>query len=227
MILRVPLLAGLMCACAVAAEPDFRPIFDGHSLTGWDGDSRYWSVRAGAIRGETTLKDLPKSNTFLIWRGGVLKDFELKLKFRIQNGNSGIQYRSRDLGKWVMAGYQAEIENSQGKVGFLYEERGRKFLARVGESVVAGADGRTRVSGLLGDRKKDFIDRGYYKEKEWNEYRIVGRGPHLEQWLNGTKTIELNDEDPARRSLEGLLGFQIHAGPPMVVEFRDILLRSQ
>lgn len=214
-------------ALAVTAfAADFQQIFDGKTLSGWDGDPRFWSAKDGVIRGETTLTALPKGNTFLLWRGGVLKDFELKLKFRIQNGNSGVQYRSKDLGKWVVAGYQAEVENTQGKVGFLYHEKGRKFLANVGEKVEIGSDGKPKVTGWLGDKKRDFIDKGYYRAKDWNEYRIVARGNHLQHFLNGTQTIDLIDNDPAGRAMEGILALQIHAGPPMLVEFKDVLLKN-
>ena len=220
------LAAALVVPAALhAADAEFAPIFNSKDLTGWEGDTRFWSVRDGVLRGETTLQALPTGNTFLIWRTGVLKDFELKVKFRIQNGNSGVQYRSKDLGKWVVGGYQAEIENKQGKVGFLYEEKGRKYLANVGEMVEAGADGKLKVLGPIAP-KQDYIDKGYYKEKDWNEYRIVARGPHIEHWLNGFKTIELNDNDAKARALEGILALQIHAGPPMLVEFKDILLKK-
>ncbi len=221
---RAALLFSLFGLTAFAA--DSVPIFNGRDLTGWDGDPRLWSVKDGVIRGETTLQALPKGNTFLIWRGGVLKDFELKLQFRIQNGNSGVQYRSKDLGHWVVSGYQAEIENKQGKVGFLYEEKGRKFLVNVGEKVEAGADHKLKVVGSLGDKNRDFIAKGYYREKTWNEYRIVARGNHVQHFLNGFQTIDLVDNDPARLS-EGILAFQIHAGPPMLVEFKDVLLKAQ
>ena len=208
-----------------AAEAEFAPVFNGKDLTGWEGDSRFWSVRDGVLRGETTLQALPTGNTFLIWRGGVLKDFDLKVKFRIQNGNSGVQYRSKDRGKWVVSGYQAEIENKQGKVGFLYEEKGRKSLANVGEMVEADAVGKVKVLGPIAP-KQDYIGKGYYKRKDWNEYRIVARGPQIEHWLNGLKTIDFNDNDPKARALEGILALQIHAGPPMLVEFKDILLKK-
>src|SRR4030042_611505 len=102
--------------------------FNGKDLTGWDGDPRLWSVQDGVIRGQTTAENPAKNNTFLIWRGGKLKDFELQLKFRIQNGNSGVQYRSKDLGNWVVSGYQAEVEDNPGKVGYLYHEKGRGRL---------------------------------------------------------------------------------------------------
>lgn len=216
----------MFAGAASAADAEFKPIFNGKDLKGWDGDPRFWSVQEGVLRGETTLAALPKGNTFLIWRGGVLKDFELKLKFRIRNGNSGVQYRSKDLGKWVVTGYQAEIENKQGKVGFLYEEKGRKYLANVGEMVRVGDDGKPVVTGSLGDKKADFIDKGYYREKDWNEYIIVARGNYVAHWLNGFQTVEVIDHDPKGRALEGLLALQIHAGPPMLVEFKDIELKS-
>jgi hypothetical protein len=216
-----------LASAALAADADFKPIFNGKDLTDWEGDSRLWSVKDGTIRGETALPDkMTKGNTFLVWRGGAPKDFELKVKFRIQNGNSGIQYRSKEVSKWVMSGYQAEVENKPGKVGFLYHEKGRKYLANVGEMVVIGADGKPQVTGSTGDKQRDFIDKGYYREKDWNEYFIIARGNHLEHWLNGFKTIEVNDDDPKGRALEGLIALQIHAGPPMLVEFKDILLKN-
>lgn len=221
LLLALTTLAGVVWA----ADADFKPIFNGRDLAGWEGDSRFWSVQDGVLRGETTLAALPKGNTFLIWRGGVLKDFELRLKFRIRNGNSGVQYRSKDLGKWVVSGYQAEIENKQGKIGFLYHEKGRKYLANVGEKVEIGEDGKPKVVGQLAT-KDELIAKGYYKEKDWNEYRIVARGNRLEHWLNGFQTIACEDNDPAGRALEGVLALQIHAGPPMLVEFKDIALKS-
>jgi Domain of Unknown Function (DUF1080) len=209
-----------------AADGEFKPIFNGRDLTGWDGNPRYWSVRDGAIRGETALGVMTVENTFLIWRGGTLKDFQLKLKVRIRNGNSGVQYRARDLGKWRVAGYQAEIDNAAGKSGFLYEERGRKFLALIGEKVEIDAGGKPRVTGQLAGRK-ELIAHGYYKAREWNDYLIVAKGNHIEHFVNGTKLIDVTDNDPKNRAPEGLLALQIHAGPPMLVEFKDILLQIQ
>ena len=208
-----------------AAEADFKPLFNGRDLTGWDGDARFWSVRDGIIRGETSLGAMTMQNTFLIWRGGTFKDFQLKLKVRLRNGNSGVQYRSRDLGKWVVAGYQAEIDNAGGKSGFLYEERGRKFLALVGEKVEIDTGGKPRVADQLA-QKKELIARDYYKPRDWNDYLIVAKGNHLEHFLNGTKVIDVTDNDAKGRALDGLLALQIHAGPPMLVEFRDILLQT-
>ena len=230
---RVPILHVCAALAALAftpalraAEPDFKPIFNARDLTGWDGDARFWSVRDGVLRGETSLGAMAMQNTFLIWRGGTVKDFQLKLKVRLRNGNSGVQYRARDLGKWIVAGYQAELDNAAGKSGFLYEERGRKFLGLIGEKVEIDASGKPRVTGQLAE-KKELIARGYYKPREWNDYLIVAKGHHLEHFLNGTKIIAVTDNDPKNRAADGVLALQIHAGPPMLVEFKDLLLQNQ
>jgi hypothetical protein len=224
---RVCLVVGavlLMIRGAAAADVDFKPIFNGRDLVDWEGDMRLWSVSDGAIRGETTLERMALSNTFLIWRGGVLKDFELKLKVRIRNGNSGVQYRSEDRGKHVVAGYQAEVDNAPGKSGFLYHEKGRKALALIGEKVEIDETQKPKVVGQLAD-KKDLVARGYYKARDWNDYRIVARGNHLAHYVNGIQVVDVLDNDPQGRRLEGILALQIHAGPPMLVEFKDILLK--
>ncbi len=224
--LPVALLTFALTMAASAAEPDFKPIFNGRDLAGWDGDTRLWSVRDGAIRGETALGFMAVENTFLTWSGGLVKDFQLKLKVRLRNGNSGIQYRARRLRPWVVAGYQAEIDNAAGKSGFLYEERGRKFLALVGEKVEIDATGKPRVTGQL-STKKELLSAAYYKPREWNDYLLSARGNHLEHSVNGRKIIDVTDNDAKGRSLEGVLALQIHVGPPMLVEFKDILLQTQ
>ena len=217
----------LFALAAISAGEDTAiPIFNGHDLANWDGDKRYWSVTGGMIRGETSLERMPATNTFLIYRGSVLKDFELRLKFRLRNGNSGVQYRSRDLGQWSVAGYQAEIDNGPGNSGFLYEERGRKFLALIGEKVQIGADQKPQVIGQLMAPRKELLASSYYKPQEWNDYLIVARGNHLEHFINGFQTIDVVDNDAKGRSLEGILALQIHVGPPMLVEFKDILLKN-
>ncbi len=220
---------------AELGQTDWQWIFNGKDLTGWDGDLRLWSVKDGAIHGQTTKEKPARGNTFIVWRGGKLKDFELKLKFRIQNGNSGVQYRSKEVDKWVISGYQAEVCNSQPQVGFLYHEKGRARLVNVGDIMVIDKDGKKNVIGKVSD-KDELIKTGYYKMKDWNEYTIIAQGNHLKHFLNGYPTIELIDndrvtdpDDPKDRrgaAREGVLALQIHAGPPMVVEFKDIRKRD-
>jgi len=241
----VTLLAavGLLAAAAgtaVALTPEekaegFVPIFDGKTLEGWDGDPRLWSVQDGVIRGQTTEENKAKGNTFCIWRGGQLKDFILKIQFRIQNGNSGIQYRSKEVSKWVISGYQAEVEDTPGKVGFLYHEKGRKYLARVGDFVVIDGEGKKAVVSKVAD-VEDLKAKTYYKKQDWNEYTIIAQGNYIRHYLNGCPTIALidndrvvNPDDPKDTNgaaREGLLALQIHAGPPMTVEFRDIRIKN-
>jgi hypothetical protein len=214
---------------ASETEKGFVTIFDGHSLDGWDGDPRLWSVVDGAIRGKTTEENPARGNTFCVWREGKLKNFVLKLKFRIQNGNSGVQYRSQESPKWRVGGYQAEVENNPGKVGFLYDERGRKWMVNVGDFMVVERDENDKVLKNVVGKVADveaLKKAGYYKMQDWNEYTIIARGNHLVHLLNGYQTIEMIDNDPTGRALEGILALQIHAGPPMVVEFKDIRIKQ-
>jgi hypothetical protein len=211
-------------------EPaDMQPLFNGHDLAGWEGDERLWSIQDGVVKGETTPDKQTKGNTFLIWRGGTLGDFELRLSFRIDHGNAGIQYRSKQVesknpeNRWVVAGYQAEVENTPGKVGFLYHEKGRGYLCNVGEKVVIGADGKPQVVGRLGEKAAIGAR---YEKSDWNDYVIIARGNRLQHFINGFQTIDATDNDPDRSAASGLLALQIHQGPPMVVEFKNVRLKN-
>ena len=216
-------------------QSDWQWIFNGKNLSGWDGDPRLWSVKDGVIHGETTPEIPARGNTFLIWRDGKLRDFELRLRFRIQNGNSGVQYRSKEVSNWVVSGYQAEVENNPGKVGFLYHEKGRGWLVNVGDFMVIDENGKKEVVSKVSD-VDELVKTGYYKEKGWNEYRIIAQGNHLVHYLNGYQTMELIDNDRVTNpddpkdtkgaAREGLLALQIHQGPPMVVEFKDIRIKN-
>jgi hypothetical protein len=227
------LLCTALCLIApcVAAEEGYQPLFNGKDLTGWDGDPKHWSVVEAVIRGDSTV-NRAGGNTFIIWRGGVLKDFELRLKYRIHTGNnSGVQYRSREVSKWVVAGYQSEVENNLGKTGFLYHERGRGWLVDVGDFMHIDPKGAKAVVGICADRDA-VIKAPYHTDKDWNQYHFIARGNHLVQVLNGYTTVELIDEhvtsDPKslnQRSLEGILALQVHGGSPMMVDFKDIELK--
>jgi len=210
---------------APAAQDDFTEIFNGKDLSGWEGDPRLWSVEDGAIRGETTEEKKADGNTFLIWQGGTLKNFVLKLKFRVEEGNSGVQYRSSVEDQWRVVGYQAEVDNQLGDVGELYDEGKRAHLARVGQFTIIGDDGNRQQIGQVAS-KKHLEEAGYYQPGEWNEYTIIARGNHLAQYINGYQTVEVIDNDPDGRAMEGVLALQLHAGPPMAVEYKDIRVRQ-
>jgi len=228
------LVASFAAAAETPGEEGFETIFNGKDLTGWDGDPRLWSVKDGVIRGETTTENPAHGNTFCVWRAGKTRDFVLKLQFRLQNGNSGIQYRSKEHDKWRINGYQAEVENNAGKVGFLYHEGGRGWLVNVGDFMIIDEEGKKTVVSKVSDVKA-IKEAGYYKDKDWNEYIIIAQGNFLRHYLNGYPTMALIDNDKAtdpadpkdgKGSIrEGVLALQIHAGPPMVVEFKDIRIR--
>jgi len=211
-----------------ALAPDdhtgFESIFDGKSLKGWDGDPTLWRVENETIIGESTAEKPLKINTFLIWRGGQPKDFELKLEYRINSTNSGVQYRSVELtevGKWVMKGYQADIDFQNTYTGQLYEERGRGFLALRGQATRLQEGKKQVIANLGGDDLKSLI-----KANDWNQFHIIAKGNSLTHILNGRLMAVAIDEDAKNRAMGGLIGFQMHMGPPMKVEFRNIWLKN-
>jgi hypothetical protein len=203
-------------------EPGFASLFDGKTLSGWEGKSQFWSVRDGAITGETTKENPTKGNTFLIWRKGTLKDFELRLQFRLVGHNSGIQYRSVELEDFVVSGYQADFDGGFKYIGILYEERGRGILAQRGQKVVIREDGSKEVVGKTADEEKILAA---INKEGWNDYAIVAEGNHLVQKINGLVTVDVTDNQSSKSRAEGILALQIHAGPPMLVQFKNIRLK--
>src|SRR5215472_11026566 len=195
-------------------ETGFKYIFDGRSMNQWDGDRKFWRVENGALVGQTTAEKQPQQNTFLIWRGGAPADFELKCDFKLTGFNSGIQYRSIELPdiKWAMKGYQADIDGEQQYTGQIYEERGRGFLALRGQFTYIAEGKKPGVVGTLGDaaKLKELIKNG-----DWNEYHVIARGNVLTQILNGRVMSMLIDDDGPNRKMDGLIGIQLHLGPPM------------
>lgn len=206
-------------------ESGFRSIFDGKTLSGWDGDPEFWRVDDGALTGETTTSKQPKQNTFLIWRGGKPANFELRLEYRLTGFNSGIQFRSVELPdiKYAMKGYQADMDGQQQFTGQIYEERARGFLALRGQFTYIGEGQKPAVVGSLGDNAalKEFI-----KGDDWNNLHILARGNTLIQILNGHVMSMLIDDDTAGRKMDGLLGIQCHVGPPMKIEVRNIRIKD-
>lgn len=214
-------------------ESEFKPIFDGRSLNGWDGDPTYWRVENGAIVGEVTKETTLQRNSFLIWRGGSPADFELIVEYRVTaEGNSGINYRSVQLkdAPWSLAGYQADIDGPlhdkrlplRRYTGQAYEERGRRFLALHGQVVRMGEGAKPTLLATLDD---DSLMRSV-RDDDWNRYHLVIRGNVLAHFLNGRLMSLVFDEDTKNRRQEGLLGVQVHTGPPHRIEFRKFLLKE-
>ena len=207
---------------AYGQESSFESLFDGKSLEGWEGNAKLWSVRDGAITGQTTAENPTQGNTFLIWKAGTVQDFELHAKFKIVGGNSGIQYRSVDKGNHVVNGYQADIDSKDQYIGILYEEGGRGILAQRGDKVEIGADGKKNVTGKTGDSKEIAAA---VKKEDWNDYVVIAKGNHLVQKINGHTTIDVTDNQSDKAKSSGILALQLHAGPPMTVQFKDLRLK--
>ena len=209
---------------AAAEEGGFVPIFDGRSLAGWKAaDMTYWSVEDGAITATITEKHPCQINQYLVWQGGDLDDFELKLTFRMnsaKNVNGGFQFRSRLLPNDDVAGYQ--VDNNLGRKWLvrLYDEHGRHTLAWRGQSTVFDAAGKKTISTLPGVPKK-----ARFKLEDWHEYHLVCKGPHLALKVNGNLVAEVLDNDPKQQDFSGILALQLHSGPPMTVQFKDIKLK--
>lgn len=207
------------------AEEGFVSIFNGKSLDGWEGDPVYWSVKDGAMLGTVTPQTLLKRNTFIVWRGGEVEDFELKLEFRIsEKGNSGINYRSIEVPDvpHALRGYQLDIDGADRYTGNNYEERGRTFLALRGQKVVLPPGQRP----LLVEQFNTIEAMEHPSNQSgWNQAYIVAMGNHLWHFVNGRLMDEVIDNDPVARKRRGLLGVQVHVGPPMTVEYRNIRLK--
>jgi hypothetical protein len=220
----------------------FVSIFDGKTLKGWEGDPVYWRVENGNLTGEITADKLVKNNTFIIWTGGEPEDFELILEYRITvDGNSGINYRSERLTEppYALKGYQADIDGKNRYTGQNYEERGRTTLAYRGQKTIintqtdAASSVRDNVrnnawshveqDGAVGniDSLKSFI-----KAEDWNEVHLVVKGNRLQHFVNGVLMSDVTDADERNRKMKGLIGVQVHVGPPMKVEYRNIRLKQ-
>ena len=230
-ILSVALAGAAASHAATGNDPGFKSIFNGKDLTGWDGNPKLWSVRDGAITGQTTPDNPTQGKTFILWRQGLVDDFELRLKYRIINGNSGIQYRSKDFGNWVVGGYQADLLNGLG-TGQLYHQTHQGANVGVGESAINEKGGKGSPVGQFPDRNWLFKNK-YYEKGEWTRIDVVCRGNHLSHFINGYPVVEVIDRDDStadrkRRNDEGIIAMQLHGGngTDMRISFRNLFLKT-
>ena len=221
-------------ATAPPEAAGMKSLFNGKDLTGWDGDPRLWSVKEGVIHGETTAENPAKGNTFIIWKDGTTKDFELRLSFRCNaTNNSGIQYRSKHItdgkvgNQWVVRGYQHELRNENklpNVAGFIYDEGGKRGrIILVGEQATWEKDGKKLI-------KSDLVDQAAYEKlfklDDWNDVVIVGQGNHIQHYLNNALVLDFTDNNPELALTEGILALQLHAGKPMWAEFKNLRIRE-
>lgn len=233
--IRRSLFALALLGISSLALAEEKQLFNGKDLTGWEGRKDLWSVKDGAITGQT-LPDKPiKNNTFLVWEGEVA-DFELTFKYRIVAGNSGMQYRSKVVSQNdetgpIVGGYQADFEAGKTYSGINYEERGRGILALRGERTKLTADPADKnkmVKTVVGPTEKTSEElQASIKNEDWNEYRIVAKGNTLQHFINGHMTSEVVDEHAERATAKGKLALQLHAGPAMIVQMKDVVLKTE
>lgn len=206
------------------AQEKAQEIFNGKDLSGWEGDPAIWSVEDGAIVGRTTAEAPIKNNTFLIWKDGKVGDFRLTFEYKIEGGNSGVQYRSKviDPAKWIVGGYQADVDSSPTYSGINYDERGRGILAERGKRARINQEGKSEVEsfGDAAELQKSI------KKDDWNKYKIEAIGPRMRHTINGKLMSVVVDRDAKNAVKEGVLALQVHAGPPMVVRYRNFSLEK-
>jgi len=219
------ILKVLLCNALIAEQS----LFDGKTLNGWSGNSSHWSVQNQSIVGTNTKQNPTKGNTFLIWKNGTLKNFDLSIECKIETGNSGIQYRSflkpGNHDGFRVGGYQADFESGDKFSGICYGESFRGILSLRGDSTILS---RTSDGKLIKKITKigNATELGsYIKKNQWNHYRIIANGFHFEHYINNKKMCEVIDNDVKHRKSEGLLALQVHAGPPMKVYYRNIILK--
>ena len=220
----------VLSALAAAAEPGagkkeseegFVPMFNGKDLTGWEGAEGWWQVRDGAIVTESTAQRPCPRTQYLYWRGGEPADFEFRCRFRISgNANTGVQFRSQIRPNWDTWGYQADVDTAGRYMGCLYQH-GRGLVAQRGQKVVIDRAGKKTITAI-GDTAELLKA---VKPGEWNEYRIVAKGPRIALWLNGVLMCEVEDHEPKYALPKGIIALQIHKGPPMKAEFKDLRIR--
>ena len=210
------------------APAGFESLFNGKDLSGWKGKEGFWSVQDGAITGETKT-DFKGPNTFLVWQGGKPADFEIRFKYKIDSGNSGMQYRSKVINEEAMqvAGYQGDFEAGKKYSGILYDEAGgaggRGIMAERGTKVTYTKDGEKKIEKLPMSSEEL---QAAIKQGDWNEYTIVAHGNHLTHKINGNVTAEVIDEDESKALKSGVLAIQVHAGGPMKVQVKEVWLKK-
>lgn len=206
------------------SNSDVTVLYGGGDLSGWAGRTDLWSAENGEIVGRTSDEKPIDDNTFLVWQGGQPDNFELTAMFKIEGGNSGIQYRSKviDEEKFVVSGYQADVDFTNKFAGILYEEKGRGILAKRGEKVAIDSKGET-TSERFGD--ETGLAAGIHPG-QWNEFRVVANGNHLQHFINETLTAEVIDGQSDKAATKGVIALQIHQGPAMTVRFKNIKIRQ-
>lgn len=219
-------------------ESESIELFNGEDLSGWDGDPRFWRVEDGELIGETTAKVAAESNTFLIYRESEFSDFDLSFEYQVTGYNSGVQYRSREIGKWSVAGYQCDFEAEHHLIdgkgtdrfsGMFFDEQGRMFLGQRGQVVLVRPntkDTNKPIIDQLGTIGDSAQLESIIRRDNWNEMRVIANGFTFTHIINGQVMCVGFDEDTENRKDAGILAFQLHSGPPMKIRIRNLSIRE-
>ena len=202
------------------AEEGFVSMFNGKDLSGWSSEPGRWCVEDGMITAQSTPDKPCTKQSYLIWQGGRPADFEMRCEYRLIGGNSGIQFRSLALPNWDTSGYQADAEAGDQWTGCLFQHK-RGGVAMRGEKVVIGKDGQKQITPL-GDAKELLA---HVKKDDWNSYRITARGSDITLEINGAVMCQVTDGDVAKACRDGVIALQMHPGPPMKVQFRNLRIK--
>jgi len=215
-------LVGAVLLLGLAAQAEDQRLFNGNDLTGWDGAPGWWHVEDGALTAQSTPDKPCRECNYLVWTGGQPSDFELCVDFKLSAAaNSGVQIRSRALPKWDTCGYQADMTGDGKLVGFVYHHK-RGLIAGRGQQVTIAADGKKDVKHL--GQPEELLK--HFKKGEWNTYRIVCRGPEIKLYVNNALMCQFADHDTKATVSSGIIALQMHPGPPMKVQFRNIVLKE-
>jgi putative membrane-bound dehydrogenase-like protein len=201
-----------------------KSLFDG-TLKGWEGDSNHWRIEQGTIVGEIPKGTTLGKNTWLVWREGELKDFELRLEFHLSGlaaANSGIQIRCQVDSVDHVSGYQADLDMGSTWLGRIYDEHGRALLVERGQRVKILPDGQRIAKRYAPVHQYPVL----YRENQWNDYRIVAIGERIDVYVNGSLFSSLWDQQLQEKDLAGSLALQLHSGPETRIAFRNITLES-
>lgn len=223
----LPFLAAILTAAAAAADPapppaGFVSLFNGKDLTGWDGAAGEWRVEDGALTAESTPEKPCTACNYLVWKNGKPADFEFSCDFKLSaNGNSGVQIRSESRPNWDTFGYQADMEGNGNLVGYVYHHQ-YGLIAERGQKVTIAADGNKTVE-KIGDPAALL---NHYKKLDWNNYRITCRGPEIRLAINGVLMCQITDHRVPPDKRRGIIALQMHPGPPMKVQFKNLFLKE-
>lgn len=207
---------------APSAPAGWVSLFNGKDLTGWEGAPGWWSVEDGALTAQSTPEKPCQACNYLVWKGGQPADFELTCDFKLSaQANSGVQIRSENRPNWDTYGYQADMTGDGSLVGFVYHHK-RGLIGARGEKVTIAADG-SKEATKIGD-PAELLKK--FKSGEWNSYRIVCRGPDITLYVNGSLMCQITDHDASTAGKGGIIALQMHPGPPMKVQFKNIQLKE-